>query len=87
MLMTGRYYDVHIGQTGGGGEGNTNGVPLGFTLIPQALQTAGYHTYFLGKWHLGQSTFAQAPVSRGFNRSLFYFGGQEDYYNKQVCPL
>jgi hypothetical protein len=42
MLMTGRYYDVHVGQTGGGGAGNTNGVPLAFTLLPQALQTAGY---------------------------------------------
>jgi arylsulfatase A-like enzyme len=82
MLMTGRYFALHVGDTGGGGLSGTNGVPLAFTFIPMALQSAGYHTYFLGKWHLGQSSFSQSPKSRGFNRSLFYFGGQEDYYSK-----
>ena len=38
----------------------------------------------LGKCHLGESSVAQTPHSRGFNKSLIYFTGQEDYYTKQV---
>ena len=52
MLMTGRNF-LHIGATGGGGEGNTNGVPLELPMLPEALHRAGYNCSFLGKWHMG----------------------------------
>eukprot|EP01043_Picozoa_sp_COSAG02_P066800 COSAG02_NODE_10515_length_1924_cov_2.191233_2_plen_127_part_01 len=39
MIMTSRY-ELHFAQTGGGGTGHTNGVPLNFTLLPEALRTA-----------------------------------------------
>ena len=83
MVLTGRY-ELHYAQTGGGGTGHTNGVPLNFTLLPEALATAGYTSAFLGKWHLGESTAAQTPKARGFDHSLGYFGGQEDYYLHNV---
>ena len=83
MILTGRY-ELHYAQTGGGGTGHTNGVPLNFTLLPEALQQAGYRTAFLGKWHLGESSLAQTPKARGFDFSLGYFGGQEDYYLHNV---
>ena len=49
MLMTGRQFELHIGQTGGGGTGHTNGVPLNLTFLPEALKQANYKTAFLGK--------------------------------------
>ena len=41
---------LHVGTTGGGGSGKTNGVPLSFPLLPEALNSAGYVSSWLGKW-------------------------------------
>ena len=49
MILTGRY-QLHYATTGGGGSGHTNGVPLNFTLLPEALATADYTSAFIGKW-------------------------------------
>jgi arylsulfatase A-like enzyme len=49
MIMTGRY-QLHYATTGGGGSGHTNGVPLNFTLLPEALASASYTSTFIGKW-------------------------------------
>lgn len=49
MIMTSRY-ELHFAQTGGGGAGHTNGVPVNFTLLPEALRRANYTTYGFGKW-------------------------------------
>ncbi len=83
MIMTSRY-ELHFAQTGGGGTGHTNGVPLNFTLLPEALRTAQYTSYGMGKWHMGESSPAQTPKARGFDYWLGYFGGQEDYYLHNV---
>lgn len=83
MIMTSRY-ELHFAQTGGGGTGHTNGVPVNFTLLPEALRSAGYTSYGIGKWHLGESSAAQTPKARGFDFWLGYFGGQEDYYLHNV---
>lgn len=84
MLLTGRQFELHVGETGGGGTGHTNGVPLNFTLLPAALKKANYKTVFFGKWHLGESMVAQYPYKRGFGHSLGYLGGQEDYFCHDV---
>jgi arylsulfatase A-like enzyme len=41
----------------------------GLTTWPEALRGAGYHTWFVGKWHI-----AGRPTTRGFERSLGLFG-------------
>lgn len=84
MILSGRY-QLHYDTTGGGGTGHTNGLPLNFTLLPEAMRSAGYTTSFLGKWHLGESQVEQTPHRRGFDWSLGYFGGQEDYYTHNVA--
>ena len=61
-LLTGRQ------QTRFGHEYNpsgANGLPLTETTIANRLQTAGYATALVGKWHLGNQP-AQQPPQRGF---------------------
>ena len=36
--------------------------------IAEVLQSAGYHTYMAGKWHLGEHEPDQWPTRRGFER-------------------
>eukprot|EP01052_Picozoa_sp_SAG31_P021693 SAG31_NODE_1690_length_7524_cov_2.991919_3_plen_399_part_00 len=44
------------------------GVPLDLTLLPQALQKAGFATHLLGKWHIGMFKPALLPINRGMWR-------------------
>ncbi len=71
-LMTGRY-------------GHLNGVPdneyrlrTDQTTLPQVLKAAGYHTGFIGKWHLGEGPYT--PDKRyGFDYMAAY-NCQHAYY-------
>jgi arylsulfatase A-like enzyme len=48
-------------------------------IIPQALK--GYHTAFIGKWHLGSHNHAgYRPADRGFQEILAYFDGGGSSY-------
>ena len=49
-----------------GYEGNLNDRVV---TLPQLLKDAGYHTYMVGKWHLGKEP-NQIPAARGFERDL-----------------
>lgn len=44
-------------------------LPKSEILLPEVLQTKGYHTVQVGKWHLG-SHRGYHPIDRGFNESL-----------------
>lgn len=44
------------------------------------LQTAGYNTYYAGKWHLGTQPH-QRPNARGFDRSFALLSGMSSHYN------
>lgn len=57
-------------------------LPLNETTIAQELQTAGYRTYAIGKWHLGMSTYGHWPLQRGFDYFYGYLSGEENYYTK-----
>jgi arylsulfatase A-like enzyme len=53
------------------------GVPAGEITIGQQLQSRGYHTIHLGKWHLGEAK-GMRPEAHGFDESLgFIIGAQK----------
>ena len=53
-------------------------VPPAEVMIGQVMQSKGYHTVMLGKWHLG-GTPATAPQSRGFDEALAFYDGASMY--------
>ena len=50
------------------------------TTLPQLLKEAGYHTYMVGKWHLGKQP-DQIPVARGFERDFSLLDGAGSYWD------
>jgi arylsulfatase len=48
--------------------------------LPQLLKTAGYHTYMVGKWHMGKAP-AQIPAARGFERDFSLLDGAGSYWD------
>jgi arylsulfatase A-like enzyme len=48
--------------------------------LPQLLQGAGYHTYMVGKWHLGKAP-DQIPRARGFERDFTLLDGAGSYWD------
>jgi arylsulfatase A-like enzyme len=43
-------------------------------MLPRMMKTRGYHTLFLGKWHLG-GTETSRPEKRGFDEALGFMAG------------
>jgi arylsulfatase len=48
--------------------------------LPQLLKDAGYHTYMVGKWHLGKKP-SQIPAARGFERDFTLLDGMGSYWD------
>jgi arylsulfatase len=48
--------------------------------LPQLLRNAGYHTYMVGKWHLGKAP-NQIPAARGFERDFSLLDGAGSYWD------
>jgi arylsulfatase len=48
--------------------------------LPQLLKGAGYHTYMVGKWHLGKQP-NQIPAARGFERDFSLLDGAGSYWD------
>jgi N-acetylglucosamine-6-sulfatase len=70
-ILTGLYAHRH------GIVDNNSPVPRGTRFFPAELQTAGYRTAFMGKWHMGHEDDAPQP---GFDRWIS-FRGQGEYHN------
>lgn len=70
-ILTGQYAHTHTIVD------NNAPLPEGLTFFPQYLQSAGYQTAFMGKWHMGNTDDAPQP---GFNKWVS-FKGQGVYYN------
>ena len=88
MLLSG--VDTHLNGLGNMDEWtapNQRGV-LGYegylndrvATLPQLLKDAGYHTYMVGKWHLGK-TPDQIPRARGFERDFSLLDGAGSYWD------
>lgn len=48
--------------------------------LPELLRGAGYHTYMVGKWHLGKKP-EQIPAARGFERDFSLLDGAGSYWD------
>jgi arylsulfatase len=88
MLLSG--VDTHLNGLGNMTEWiapNQRGVP-GYegtlnqrvATLPQLLQGAGYHTYMVGKWHLGKQPDL-IPAARGFERDFALLDGGGSYWD------
>ena len=53
------------------------------TCIGNKMQAAGYETAFFGKWHVGMATADHTPRGRGWEHSMIYFDGANDYWTSQ----
>ncbi len=49
-------------------------IPASEVMLGEILQKHGYHTLFLGKWHLGEMPESQ-PQRRGFDEALGFLSG------------
>ncbi|HEX9250948.1 MAG TPA: arylsulfatase, partial [Ignavibacteriaceae bacterium] len=88
MLLSG--VDTHLNGLGNMDEWsapNQNGVK-GYeghlnkevTTLPLLLNQAGYHTYMVGKWHLGKAPDL-IPAARGFERDFALLDGAGSYWD------
>lgn len=48
--------------------------------LPQLLKDSGYHTYMVGKWHMGKQP-DQIPAARGFERDFALLDGAGSYWD------
>eukprot|EP00039_Didymoeca_costata_P000255 m.44843 g.44843 ORF g.44843 m.44843 type:complete len:447 (-) comp10152_c0_seq2:517-1857(-) len=81
-LMTGRH-PIHTGMACGALLGQQRlGLPLQFETFPKRLQSAGWRTYMVGKWHLGFFNKSFIPTNRGFDEFYGFYTGKEDYFTK-----
>jgi len=48
--------------------------------LPRMLREAGYHTYMVGKWHMGKAP-DQIPAARGFERDFSLLDGAGSYWD------
>jgi arylsulfatase len=88
MLLSG--VDTHVNGLGNMDEWtapNQRGLPgyEGYlnervVTLPQLLRDTGYHTYMVGKWHLGKSP-KLIPAARGFERDFSLLDGAGSYWD------
>jgi arylsulfatase len=88
ILLSG--VDTHLNGLGNMNEWtapNQNGVPgyeghlnTRITTLPLLLKQSGYHTYMVGKWHMGKSP-ELIPAARGFERDFALLDGAGSYWD------
>lgn len=88
MLLSG--LDTHVNGMGNMDEWtapNQRGVPgyEGYLskdvfTLPQLLKDSGYHTYMVGKWHMGKAPDL-IPAARGFERDFSLLDGAGSYWD------
>ena len=81
-LMTGRYaanVGLHLALI----PGNPAGLDPKYPTMAEHLESEGYETYLVGKWHLGNSMKKYHPKNRGFKHFYGLLGGGFNHYTKQ----
>lgn len=88
MLLSGQ--DTHINGLGNmnewtapnqmGKEGYEGDLSTSLVTMPQLMKDAGYHTYMVGKWHLGKAP-DKIPAARGFERDFSLLDGMGSYWD------
>ena len=83
MLLSGN--DNHIAGIGRQGRvtdqfGYEGHISDRVAIVPEILSESGYHTYMVGKWHLGLDS-ASNPKRRGFEQSFVNLAGSGGHYN------
>jgi arylsulfatase len=88
MLLTG--VDTHLNGLGNmdewtapnqrGVDGYEGHLNTRVVTLPQLLKEAGYHTYMVGKWHLGKAPDL-IPAARGFERDFSLLDGAGSYWD------
>jgi arylsulfatase A-like enzyme len=88
MLLTG--VDTHLNGLGNmdewtapnqwGVDGYEGYLNNRVATLPQLLKDAGYHTYMVGKWHMGKRP-DQIPAARGFERDFSLLDGAGSYWD------
>ncbi len=53
--------------------------------LPELLRDAGYHTYMVGKWHLGTEVDL-TPKARGFERAFSLLTGSSSHFDEMAGP-
>lgn len=51
--------------------------------IAEVLKESGYHTYMVGKWHVGMDGMEKWPLQRGFDRYYGILSGASSYLRPQ----
>ena len=64
-MLTGRIPN-RSGMTTVAFQGQGGGLPAAEWTLASVLKTAGYQTFFTGKWHLGESDYA-LPIAHGYD--------------------
>lgn len=49
--------------------------------MPEYLNSLGYESHAIGKWHLGYATPKHTPIGKGFKSHFGYWNGAVDYFN------
>jgi arylsulfatase A-like enzyme len=75
-FLTGRY-NLRLGVYDPNAE-----LPSSEVTIAHELQSAGYQTYLVGKWHQGQSKQSLWPLQKGFQYFYGFLNGWETYWSK-----
>jgi len=88
MLLTG--VDTHLNGLGNmdewaapnqwGVDGYEGYLNNRVVTLPQLLKGVGYHTYMVGKWHMGKAP-DQIPAARGFERDFSLLDGAGSYWD------
>ncbi|MFM2482005.1 arylsulfatase [Celerinatantimonas sp. YJH-8] len=75
----------------GAGPATSGEIPPNAQNVAQALQTAGYSTYALGKWHMApeyvdneKRNHAFWPLQRGFDYYYGFISGHTDQYHPEL---
>jgi arylsulfatase B len=51
--------------------------------LAEYLNSQGYASHMVGKWHLGHSKYDYLPIARGFQTFFGYLTDQINYFTKE----